>query len=210
MILEFSCFHCLQTITSSDSTDFDDRFTFQHHNWNHHHKLPLHANFQPPTLVCSQNIGNFMFSLSSKWWRHQIRSILYVDTNFNTRIKISVIYYLYLPNLSFILYFITKILAFHVLIVFRMMMSSNLIDLTVDSNFRTKSEISIITYLSIENFSFILRYQDIVNFIFSLSLKSWRHRIWSILTVDSNFSSIIEISTINYLGSFILRVVTKI
>ena len=52
--------------TSSNSIDFVNGFKFQHHNRNQQHKLPLHANFQPPTSVCNQNIGHFMFSLSSR------------------------------------------------------------------------------------------------------------------------------------------------
>ena len=46
---------------SSESFDFDNGFKYQLTNRNHHHKLLLHANFQPPTSVCNQNIGNFMF-----------------------------------------------------------------------------------------------------------------------------------------------------
>ena len=94
---------------------------------------------------------------------------LSVVSHFNIIIEISVINYLYLPNFSFILYFITKILAFHVVIVFRMMTSSNLIDLTVDSNFNAISEINIISYLYIENFSFIL------NFVTKLLAISYFH-----------------------------------
>ena len=81
-----------------------------------------------------------------------------VDTNFNTIIKISVINYLYLPNFNFILNFITKISTFHVSVVLRIMTSSNLIVLTVDSNFNTINEISIISCLCIRNFSFILHF----------------------------------------------------
>ena len=53
-------------MTSSNSIDFDNGFKFQHHNLNQHHKLHQHADFQPPTSICNQTIGNFMFSLSSK------------------------------------------------------------------------------------------------------------------------------------------------
>ena len=46
-------------MTSPNSIDFDNGCKFQHHNRNQHHKLLQHANFQPSTSVCNQNIGNF-------------------------------------------------------------------------------------------------------------------------------------------------------
>ena len=77
------------------------------------------------------------------------------DTNFNTIIKIRVINYFYLPSSTSYFCFITKILAFHIFIVFILMTSSDLIDLRVTSNFNTISEISIISYLYIRNFRLI-------------------------------------------------------
>ena len=81
-----------------------------------------------------------------------------VDSNFNTIIEISIMNYLYLTNLSCILYSITKILAIHVFIVFKMMTSSNIIDLTIDSKVNTTVEISIISYPNMLNFSLILQF----------------------------------------------------
>ena len=54
-------------MTTSNSDDFDNGFKFQNHNRNQHHKLPLHANFQPPFNLrfVTKNIGNFTFSLFS-------------------------------------------------------------------------------------------------------------------------------------------------
>ena len=47
-------------------------FKFQYNNRNQHYKLPLHTKLKLQTLLCHQDISDFMFSLSSKWWRHQM------------------------------------------------------------------------------------------------------------------------------------------
>ena len=52
-----------------------------------------------------------MFSFSSKWWHHQIWLILSVDSTFIAIIEISIINYLNVTNLSFVCYWIIKILA---------------------------------------------------------------------------------------------------
>ena len=47
------------------------------------------------SVSASYFISFFMFSLSSKWWRHQTWSILIVDSDFNTLSEISIISYPY-------------------------------------------------------------------------------------------------------------------
>ena len=108
-ILVISCFHCLQNDDVIKCYWFANWFKFQHHKWNQHHEPPLHAKFQPCTSVCSQDTSNFMFSISSKWWRYQFWSISKVVSNLNSITKISIISYLFITNFSFILHFITKI-----------------------------------------------------------------------------------------------------
>ena len=109
--LAISCFHCLQNDEVIDFDQFVGWFEFQYNNWNQHYESPLCTKFQLHTLFHHQEIVNFVFLLSSKWWRRQIRSILTVGSNFNTMTEISIISFLYLANFIFILHFVTKILA---------------------------------------------------------------------------------------------------
>ena len=123
--LAISCFHCLQNKDVIKFDQFVSYFQLQYNNGNQHYYL---------------NIPNFSYILHSVTKILAILCFPYLKNECHFLIlKISAINYLY------ILYFITKILALHVFIVFRMTTSSNLIDLTVDSNFNTISETSIIS-----------------------------------------------------------------
>ena len=83
---------------------------------------------------------------------------LSVDLNFNTIIEINIMNYLHISNLSYVLYSITNILVTSCFIVFKMMTSSNAIDLTINSNFNITAEISIISYHYMLNFSLVLQF----------------------------------------------------
>ena len=47
-------------------------FKFYYNNRNQYYKLPLHTKLKLQTLLHQQYISDFIFSLSSKWWCHQM------------------------------------------------------------------------------------------------------------------------------------------
>ena len=141
-----------------------------------------------------------MFSLSSKWRRHQVRPILLADTKFNTIFQISIINYFSVPNLSFILHFVTKILAILCFHCNQKTTSSNSIDFlklirTSLPSMKSATQATPTLHTKFE-FHASFRYQDIGSFTFSLSSKWLCHWTQLILSVDSNLNTIIEISII--------------
>ena len=79
-------------------------------------------------LFWYQEIGSFKFSLSLKMMTSSNSTSVSVDSNFNTIVEISIMNYLYIPNLCYIPYSIAKILEIHVFIVLKMVTSSNAVD----------------------------------------------------------------------------------
>ena len=107
-----SCFYSgLQNEEVIKFEQFVSCFQFQYNNRNQHYELPPSAKFHLYTLFYYQHIEIFMFSLSLKWWRHQILLILTTDLSFNTRIEISIISYPYMLTFNLLLPFLSKILA---------------------------------------------------------------------------------------------------
>ena len=102
---------------------------------------------------------------------------------------------------------------FHVFIVFKMRTSSNSTNLSVVPNFNIIIGISIMNYLHIPNFRYVL-YSVAKVLAFSCFRYLQNDQILLILTMDLNFNTTIEISTRScpFMQTFslLLRFITKI
>ena len=168
-------------MTSLSSIEVVCWLEFQHHNQNQHHKLPPHTKFQLHTSLSYQHISNFLFSLSSKWWRHQIRLSLLVDSNLNKMIEISIVNYLYILNFSFLeRYCVTKIMAiscFHCLQNDDVIESDGICSWFKFQHHNQNQHHRLPLHTKVQLRTSLLCCQHIGNFVFSLSSKWWCDQI---------------------------------